>query len=301
MSRKIFFTFFICIQLLWSASAVESREILVVQNHRIKPYGDAFDGFKSRLGAKIGGLVYTVRDSGGAIEYLGERKPDLVLAIGRDALKTVKKFSGVPIVYLMVLNPSAFVNDGRNITGVSMTISPEKQVAAIHRILPSAKRIGILYDPNKSASFVRRVQNTAKEFGIELVAKEVAASKIVPAALNSLKGIIDAFWMIPDTTVVTPDTLELIMLFSLDNKLPVCTFSKKYLELGALMSMDISAYDMGKQAGELAVKILAGTRPADIPPVEADTAHLFINESVARKLRIPIDEKLRDKVRFLKE
>ncbi|RQW87115.1 MAG: ABC transporter substrate-binding protein [Geobacter sp.] len=276
------------------------QEILVVQNHNIKPYGDALSGFKSLISNKFSGINFTFRNSSGTAEYLVERKPDLVLAIGMDALQKVKNYSDVPIVYLMVLNPSAIVNEERNITGVSMIISPEKQLAAIHRVLPSARRIGLLFDPKKSAVFVKRAQIVSKESKIDLLAKEVNHSRFVPTALTSMKGAIDAFWMIPDTTVLTPDTIELLMLYSLENKIPVCTFSTKYLEVGALMSLDIDAFEMGRQAGGLAVKILSGKTVSEIPPVEADSAKLVINQSVARKLKVPLNEDLRGKARFLR-
>jgi len=300
MTKKIFLTFLLVFLCLFGASEAAPQEILVVQNHKIKPYADAFSGFKSQVNTKCKGVDYVFRTSNGAVEYLSGRKPDLILAIGMDALQKVKIFSGVPIVYLMVLNPAAIVREERNITGVSMTISPEKQLAAIRRVLPSARRIGLLYDPKKSGSFVKRAQNVAKELKIDLLAKEVSHSKFVPAALNSMKGAIDAFWMIPDTTVVTPDTIELMMLYSLEGKIPVCTFSTKYLEIGALMSLDINAGEMGRQAGDLAQKVLLGKKVSEIPAVEADTADLVINESVAGKLKVPIDEDLRGKARFVR-
>jgi putative tryptophan/tyrosine transport system substrate-binding protein len=300
MPKKIFLTFLLVLLLLFHVSEAFPQEILVVQNHKIKPYGDAYSGFKSLVNTRIAGVDYSFRNSNGAVEYLSGSKPDLILAIGMDALQKVKIFSGVPIVYLMVLNPSAMVHEERNITGVSMTISPEKQLAAIRKVLPSARRIGLLYDPKKSALFVKKAQAASKGFKIDLLAKEVGDSRFVPTALTSMKGAIDAFWMIPDTTVVTPDTVELLMLFSLENKIPVCTFSTKYLEVGALMSLDINAFEMGRQAGELAVKILSGKRVTEIPPVEADTADLVINESVARKLKVPINEDLRGTARFLR-
>ncbi|MDD2320583.1 MAG: ABC transporter substrate-binding protein [Geobacteraceae bacterium] len=300
MTQKIFLISLLVALLLGAAFEAASQEILVVQNHKIKPYRDAFSGFKSELNSKFRGNDYTFRDSNGALEYLRATKPDLVLAIGMDALKRVKVFPGVPIVYLMVLNPSSVVHDERNVTGVSMTISPEKQLAAIHKVLPAVRRIGLLYDPKKSASFVKRAQSASKEFKIDLLVKDVSDSKLVPATLNTLKGVVDAFWMIPDTTVITPATIELIMLFSLENHLPVCTFSTKYLDMGAFMSLDINAFEMGRQAGELATKILLGKRVSELPPVEADTASLAINESVARKLQIPLDENLRGKALFLR-
>ncbi|MHC1697349.1 MAG: ABC transporter substrate-binding protein [Geobacteraceae bacterium] len=300
MTKKIFLTFLLVFLHFFSAAEAAPQEILVVQNHKIKPYADAFSGFKSQVNTKYRGVDYVFRNSNGAVEYLSGKKPDLILAIGVDALQKVKNFSGVPIVYLMVLNPAAIVREERNITGVSMTISPEKQLAAIHRVLPSARRIGLLYDPKKSASFVRRAQNVSKEFKIELLVKEVSQSRYVPTVLNSMKGAIDAFWMIPDTTVVTPDTIELMMLYSLENKIPVCTFSIKYLEIGALMSLDINATEMGRQAGDLSAKILSGKKVSELSAVEADTVNLVVNESVAGKLKVPIDEDLRAKARVLR-
>jgi putative ABC transport system substrate-binding protein len=300
MTKKIFLTFLLVFLCLFGASEAAPQEILVIQNHKIKPYADAVSGFKSQVNTKYNGVDYVFRTSNGAVEYLTGSKPDLILAIGMDALQKIKIFSGVPIVYLMVLNPTAIVREERNITGVSMTISPGKQLAAIRRVLPSARRIGLLYDPKKSGSFVKRAQNDSKEAKIDLLAKEVSHSRFVPTALNSMKGAIDAFWMIPDTTVVTPDTIELMMLYSLESKIPVCTFSTKYLEIGALMSLDINAGEMGRQAGGLALKILSGTKVSDIPAVEADTADLVINESVARKLKVPIEEYLRGKARFVR-
>lgn len=300
MIKKISLTFPLILLLFFHVSEASSQEILVVQNHTIKPYSEAFSGFKSQVRSSFKGVDYTFRNSTGAVEYLSGHKPDLVLAIGMDALQKVKVFSGVPIVYLMVLNPSALVHEEKNVTGVSMTISPEKQLSAIHRVLPLARRIGLLYDPKKSATFVKRAQNVSKEFKIVILAKEVNNPRFVPAALTSMKGAIDAFWMIPDTTVVTPDTIELLMLYSLENKTPICTFSTRYLEVGALLSLDINAFEMGKQAGELAVKILSGMKVSEIPPVEAATANLVINESVAGKLNVPINEDLRSKARFLR-
>lgn len=300
MIKNIFLTFFLIFLLLSGATGAAPQEILVVQNHNIKPYADAFSGFKSQVNARSRGIDYVFRTSNGAVEYLAGNKPDMVLAIGMDALQKVKIFSGVPIVYLMVLNPSAIVREERNITGVSMTISPEKQLAAIHRVFPSARRIGLIFDPKKSASFVKKAQAVSKDFKVDLLAKEVSNSKFVPTALASMKGAIDVYWMLPDTTVVTPDTIELMMLFSLENKVPVCTFSTKYLQLGALMSLDINAYEMGRQAGELALKILSGKRVSDLAAVEADTAELVINESIAGKLNVRIDEDLRVKAKFLR-
>jgi putative ABC transport system substrate-binding protein len=300
MTRLFFLILLSCLCFLLCATDTFSQEILVVRNLRIKPYSNALTGFQAVLGGKFGNINYTVLGAEDAASSLRRKKPDLVLAIGMDALHAVKRNTDIPIVYLMVLAPESLVHMEKNITGVSMTVSPEKQLAALRKILPGVRRVGLLYDPRKSGQFVKRAQGAARDVRIELLAKEVIHPKSVLEALNSLKGAVDALWMIPDTTVVTPETAEMIMLFSLENRLPVSTFSVKYLEMGALMSLDINASDMGRQAGELASRILSGTNSRDITAVEADNPTLVINETVARKLRIPLGVEIRAKARIIK-
>jgi putative tryptophan/tyrosine transport system substrate-binding protein len=301
MLRKNLPAFIVILMILCRAADGFPHEILVVQDLKIKPYNDALSGFKTALNDKVANANYTVRDSGEAVAFIKERRPDLILAIGMDAFHRVKKFSNeIPMVYLMVLNPTGATQEDRIITGVGMTIAPEKQLAAMRLVLPGARRIGLVYDPRKSGPFVRRAQAAAKEFRFDLISKEVSHPRFVSNALNSMKGAVDVLWMIPDTTVITPDTVELIMLHSLDNRLPVCTFSIKYLEMGALMSLDINAVSMGRQAGEQAAGILSGTDLRDVRPVDADNPTLIINDAVARKLRIHLGEDLRNKARIIR-
>lgn len=300
MKRLICITLTVSLFFLWRATDTCAQEILVVRNLGIKPYSEALSGFKAVLGGKYGTLSYTVKDSEGAVVYLRRKKPDLILAIGIDALQAVKRYSTLPIVYCMVLVPPSQAHSEKNITGVGMTVSPEVQLSVLRQVLPGVRRIGLMYDPGKSASFVQRAHGAARAARIELLEKEISHPRSVLEALNSLKGAIDAIWMIPDTTVVTPETAEMIMLFSLENRLPVSTFSAKYLEMGALLSLDISATAMGRQAGELAAGILSGAHSWNAEAIDADSPTLIINETVARKLRIPLGDEIRSKARILK-
>lgn len=299
MMGKFFTIFIFCFILFVTTGDAFSQEILVVQNLRIKPYAEALEGFKTSLNGKFRDIHYTIRTGADAAASIRERKPDLILAVGMEALQKVKRVSHIPIVYIMVLNPSMVLDEERNVTGVGMTIAPEKQLALLHRVLPGTRRIGLLYDPKKSGLFVKRAQSAARDLRIDLLSREVTHARAVPGVLKSLKGVVDALWLIPDTTVVTPETAELIMLFSLENAVPVSAFSAKYLEMGALMSFDVNASDMGRQAGALAAKILSGTKVHDLPAVDAENPLITINAAVARKLRIPLSDEVRGKARIL--
>ena len=105
--------------------------------------------------------------------------------------------------------------------------------------------------------------------------------------------------MLPDLTVITPETIEFVLLFSLENKIPILAFSEKYVELGALMSVGIDAFDIGIQAGEMAEKILSGRDIMNARHVDARKAVISINLKVAKTLGIPIDEKIIRKARII--
>jgi len=277
-----------------------AQEIVVVQSLKVKPYEDALRGFKSVWTGKIKKLILPEMEGADAVREIREAKPDLVLAIGAEALAKVRKIQDIPIVYLMVLNPQTILQGEENITGVSMNIPPEKQLAALQKVLPQVRRVGLLYDPHKSGPLVKKAQVAARAAGIELVTKEVHNPKDVPELANSMKGMIQAFWVIPDTTVVTPETMEFLLFFFMDHRIPVLAFSNKYVEAGALMSLDIDAFTQGKQAGEAARKIESGTDVREIARLDGRNAVLTINVRVAKKLGITVSDDVINKARIVR-
>jgi putative ABC transport system substrate-binding protein len=278
--------FFMCSQSLSEAR----QEIVAIQSIRVAPYEQALNGFKSVCHANITRLVVSELRDADVAERIDEIRPDMVLAIGMDALSRVRGIKDTPIMYLMVLNSRSIPSGERNITGVSMYLSPETQVLTMLEILPKAKTVGLLYDPQRTGHLVKKARYAAERNGIELIAAEVHDPKEVPPLMEAMRGKIDIFWMLPDLTVITPETLEFLLLFSLENSTPILSFSEKYVELGALMSVGIDAFDIGRQAGEMADAILSGKGVMDIHRADARKAVISINLKVARKLGIIIDE-----------
>jgi putative ABC transport system substrate-binding protein len=279
----------ILLALFFLVPPVTAGDLLVVQSLQIKPYNEALRGFSSVCAGKTVKLVSSELKEADVVSKVRKVNPDLILAIGMDALAKVRGIRDVPIVYLMVLNPQSTVQDNNNITGVSMNIQPEKQLATLRQVLPHARKIGMLFDPDKSGAFVRKAQNAAATTGIELQAKRVQSSKDAAAALESMKGKIDVFWMLPDTTIVNSGTIDLLLLSAIEDRIPVLTFAEKYAEKGALLSLEVDAGESGRQAGEMANRIIAGTEVQKIGREDARGSILTINLIVAKKLGIPID------------
>jgi putative ABC transport system substrate-binding protein len=169
-----------------------------------------------------------------------------------------------------------------------MNVPPEKYLDLLAQVIPSPKKIGIIYDPAKTGDLIRRAKQAAAARDLEISALAVTRANDVPQALDSLKGRADALLILPDTTVVTPETVESFLIFSQNNNVPVIAFAAKYVEMGALLSLDIDSADQGRQAGELARRILNGTPVSALPPTEARSTHLKVNRNVANKLGISL-------------
>jgi putative ABC transport system substrate-binding protein len=221
-----------------------------------------------------------------------DTNPDGVLAIGIEALSQVRRIRDLPVVYAMIPNfqPSGLY--GKNVSGVNMYIPPEKYLSAMLELFPWAKRIGLVYDPKNMEPFVQEAAHAAQSRGIELVMKKASRPSDTPPLIEGMKDKIDVFWMLPDMTVVNQEEVKFLLLFSFQNRVPVFTFSKKYVEMGAVAGLNMRPYDMGVQAGEIMKRLLAEKDAKSPVRMDARKTVLMINSKVARKMGIRIRDEI---------
>jgi putative ABC transport system substrate-binding protein len=275
-------------------------EVAVVLSATVDEYRDAQRGFERTLRHTIV-AEYDMDgdfDRGRKIvsEIRSKVKHDLVLAVGVWALEVmVREDPGVPVVYAMVLNPSNVVGVGPgNITGASMNVSAERAVRVLRQLSSEIHRVGIVFDPANTGFLLNPARTIARTQGIQLVARDVQSSGEAVAALDSLQEEgIHALWILPDKTVLAPAVIEHMLLFSYRNRIPVLGLSPRHAEMGALISLSFaSGEDIGRQAGELANRILAGSRPSELPYTMARQVALTVNLKAAKKLGMSIPEDL---------
>jgi ABC-type uncharacterized transport system substrate-binding protein len=293
IKRAAFLAIFSSVLLFLSATHLEASGIVVLKSADITPYNEALEGFRSSCACEIREEI-PVRELGStdAAARLLRGAPDGVFVIGIDALSRAKRIRDLPVVYAMV--PGGQSTDGyaENVSGVNMYISPKEYLSAIRKVFPHATRIGVLYDPGHLEAYIREAASVAKAMGLGLVMKKVLRPGDVPSLIEGMQSKIDVYWMLPDTTVVNKESVELLLLFSFQNRVPVFTFSKKYVEMGAVAGLNMMPFDMGVQAGELMKKLLAGKGVHS--PIRVDTRRtlLMINHKVAQKLGITIREEI---------
>ncbi len=284
---------FIAVMMLFcftaTAFAQSSFTVVTVQSKKLKPYQEALKGFRTRCDARVKNLYLADSSYEKVLEKIQRIQPDMVLAVGNEALTAVKSINRIPVVYLMVLNPEKVLDNQKNITGVSMNISPKQQLSTLLTTLPDKKKIGVIYDPSRTGAFIKKAVTAAGSLKADLVLREVRNPTDVPSALMDLKGNIDVLWMIPDITVVNKMSVEFMMLYCLEHSIPVVSFSEKYVHSGAVVSIGIDAFDIGRQAGEMALAVLS--EGAGRPQVaHARTAVISVNAQIARKAAVSINK-----------
>jgi putative ABC transport system substrate-binding protein len=77
------------------------------------------------------------------------------------------------------------------------------------------------------------------------------------------------------------------------------TFSRKFLAMGALLSLEIDPFDIGRQTGETAKAVLKNSDVKPAPVYYARKAFLVLNHKIAVKLGIRIPERIFKKAEVL--
>ncbi len=284
----------LAVVLPWQAYA---EEVLIVNSLPIKPYQQAIDGLNQVLGNTSYLEVKTIQRVESEVFYAGsikgnnifnrkirDQQGQIIVAVGSKALAAVADIT-LPIVYLMAANPEKIIQGKTNITGVSLTVDPGKQLAAIIALLPSIKNIGIIYNPANSADQIASLESSAKKnTSLTLLTKRVALAKAVNAALAELGTSVQAVLLVPDTTVVTSANLDIFSLYSLNKNKPLIAFAPQYLKHGASLAIYSTPEAMGQQAGHMVLRLLGGKNIAEMPPETSQTITVQINQRILHKL-----------------
>jgi putative ABC transport system substrate-binding protein len=224
--------------------------------------------------------------------------PRVIITIGSYATaKMANAFTGKPIIFATVMNPQAsgFVRSLQepkgNITGAALDIPPDIQFNYLRRVITKVKRLGVLYSP-ETENIVRQAEIAAKTLGIKLVALKVLTERDVPQAIDSICKVADALWSVADPIVYGPQSTRHIILQTLRSRIPLMGFSQAFVEAGALFTLDFDFKDIGRQAGEIAVRVLQGTPPGQIPVSTPGVLYFNYNEKTASQISIKIPDDL---------
>ncbi|RXZ33922.1 ABC transporter substrate-binding protein [Oxalobacteraceae bacterium CAVE-383] len=224
-----------------------------------------------------------------ARKYVGEN-PDVIVAIATPSAQSlVAATKSIPIVYSGVADPIAaqLVKDwkpsGTNVTGLSHMLDLNRQIDIMKQVVPSVKKVGIVYNPGEvnSAVVVRQLKGLLEKQGIALI--DVAAPRTVdvgPAA-KSLIGKVDLIYSTTDNNVVS--TYESLVKVCNDARIPLVASDTDSVKRGAIAAYGVNFYALGRATGKVVARILQGEKPGNIASSVSRDLALFVNPAAAQK------------------
>ncbi|HUK55251.1 MAG TPA: ABC transporter substrate-binding protein [Nitrospiria bacterium] len=299
-SRPIFNRVFLCL-VFWTTTVVLqpagafSAQVAVIKSQDLLPYDQAVEGFRRQTQTDV--VEYNMRgnaDEGAKIvEQVKRLKPAAVLAVGSKAAGLAKAgLPGIPLVYCLVIDPNQYGLQNGNVIGIGLEIPVQSQFKTFITVAPALKRIGVLYDPTKTSGLIRSAEDEARRLKLELVKSEVRTSDEIPGAIQKLLPQIQGLWMVPDSTVITNDSFQFILLETLEKGVPFMAFSDSFVKAGALLALSPDYTAIGKQSSALVDQVIRSGVPDQGKVIYPETARLTINLKTARILGLAIPEEI---------
>jgi len=231
-----------------------------------------------------------------ARQFAGEDPTVIVPISTPSAQAVVSATKDIPVVFTAVSDPlgAQLVTDmdkpGGNVTGLSDLSPVAEHLALIKEILPNAKTIGFLYNSGEanSVSLLAVLKAEAEKAGLTVVESAATKSAEVQGAARALVGRADAIYIPTDNTIIS--ALEGAVAVAEEAKLPLFTADTDSVSRGAIAALGFNYKDVGKQTGEIVVRILKGEKPGDIAVKVAAGTDLVVNKSAATKMGVTLPE-----------
>ncbi|MDO4169972.1 MAG: ABC transporter substrate-binding protein [Lachnospiraceae bacterium] len=231
------------------------------------------------------------------------KKVDLMCAIATPsamACYNAAEDADIPVIYTAVSDPVAAKladKDGKpvgEITGTSDAYPYEKQLELVRKVLPDAKKIGILHTTSEtnSDSQLAAYKELAPKYDFEIVDKGVSASADISLATDSILKNVDCLVNLTDNTVVA--SLPTILDKANEAGIPVFGSEIEQVKIGCLAAAGLDYIDLGKQTGKMAAQVLKGDKKASELNFETITEpKVYINNKVAKNLKVKISDEIK--------
>ena len=224
---------------------------------------------------------------------------DLIFANSTPSAQAVASLTeDIPIVFTSVTDAvsaelvKSMEQPGGNVTGTVDT-QPDAIPSTIDFLKNElgAKNVGMVFNAGEqnSRAQVDAVKKQMSEVGLNVVEASVSSSAEVKQATESLIGKVDSLYIITDNTVVS--ALESVVAVANENKLPMMVGEFDSVKRGGLGAFGFEYFDIGYEAGEMAVKILNGeSTPKDLPVQYPQNLRFVVNKETADTLGLEIKE-----------
>ena len=222
---------------------------------------------------------------------------DLALAVATPAAQaTVQNLIDIPVLFTAVTDPvsaelvESMDAPGSNVTGTSDEAPIDQQLELLKDLVPDAENVGIVYASGEVNSQVQvdAATEAAEGLDLEIETQTVTSVNEIQQAVEAL-GDVDAIYVPTDNMVVSG--ISSLIQVAEEKQIPVIGAEAGTVEGGAAATIGIDYTELGRQTGEMALRVLRdGSDPAEMPVEKATEFTYVVNEEAAANQGIEIPE-----------
>ena len=252
--------------LAWTSLAwAGGTPIAVIYPDIGEPYREIFKNIIGGIEEKIGTpvinyAVHSNTDIDALRSSLQQQNIQVVIALGRQGMLTAALLDGsLDVVVGGVLTiPKSELRDQ---AVISLIPDPALLFARLKELMPAAKRVWVVYDPNISGWLIKLATEAARVQGLELVAYQAqdlrSAVKFYQDIFATADNRRDALWLPQDaSTVEDTSILPLVLQSSWNKNIAVFSSNSAHVRRGVLFSLYPDNAALGKSLAGLAQNFL---------------------------------------------
>jgi ABC-type uncharacterized transport system substrate-binding protein len=225
------------------------------------------------------------------------RRPVAVIVANNIAAYAAMRLTTVPVVFATGGDPvrdglvASLNRPGGNVTGVVFfsSVLGAKRLDLLRQLVPEAKSIAILANPNSSntEAEVKDVQAAALAVAQQLVILEASDERDIETAFATLRQRGAGALLVGSGPLMNSQRERLVALAA-RHGLPASYPLREFSVAGGLMSYGASQSDAYRQAGIYAGRILKGEKPGDLPVMRSSKFEFVINLKTAKTLGLTV-------------
>ena len=228
-------------------------------------------------------------------------KEDLIFAIATNSAQSASQATNdIPVVFAAITDPQSAGILKNNVTGVSDRMDVKQQLELLKKLDSKIKNVGVIYNSLEQNSKVQvdDLKKAAKELGLNIVEKSVVQANEIPQTVDNLVRETDAIYLPTDNLVAS--VVSLITDKATAAKKIVFGAEAAHVKGGALITQGVSYYEIGKEAGKMAIDILKnGKKPSEIKFKTMPLSEIVINKKTLAALGISLPEDVKSKAKMV--
>ncbi len=301
----IFFASFVMVKRSKQPTKTAAYAVGIVQTASHPALDAVREGFIEVLQRKMGDSIeFVIQNAQGSVaqahaiaqQFHSNKQYNGFFAIATpaaQAMSAVQKEK--PLIIAAVTDPDALglMHPTTNVCGVNDMIDVRSEIEMLTQLLPNVKKVGLLYTAGEANSIA-----VIKQMHQELETRDLAFIDFAIGSEADISAMVHLACRKTDVILAPTDNMvacaiAIIATIAGHYKKPLIVSDNMLVKFGALAARGVDYKAHGKQAGEVAYKILVeGKKPCELPIEPTKSEQIVVNQATLAALGLTIPHEL---------